>query len=88
MSPNGQCLSESEVPELSTDPSQLYVQYLSTDAIAAAVAKIDEDLSTRGGEFSTRQKQVHRAVRADLMRELGRRQLRILDNGAGGPTAA
>jgi hypothetical protein len=73
---------------LSTDPCQFYVSYLTADALAAAVADIDRKLSTKPRELSTRQVQVLRGVRQDMLRELGRRQLTFELNGDGAPTRA
>jgi hypothetical protein len=64
-------------PKLSTDPVHNYVSYLTTQTIARCVADIESKLSTRGGELSTRQKELLEAVRGDLLAELNRRQLQF-----------
>lgn len=65
-------------PELSTQPVQLYVSYLTADELVASVGRITDKLSTPGTGLSTRQRQQLLDIRQDLLRELGRRQLTLL----------
>lgn len=66
-------------PQLSTEPCQLYVSYLTTRELVACVERIDDKLSTPGVRLTNTERELLRGIRADLLRELGRRQLSLFE---------
>lgn len=56
---------------------QLYVSYLTTDAIVAAQAEIEEELSSKNPHYSTETRRVLRGVWSDLERERMLRQMEL-----------
>lgn len=69
---------------MSTDPVQLYVSYLTTNELAASIQRITDKLSTPGGVPDERRRRLLITVRDDMHRELGRRQLTLLEPTQGG----
>lgn len=69
-------------PELSTDPRQLYVSYLTADELSASLERIDRKLFTPHEPMAKSYRKVLLDIRMDLYRELGRRQLTLLKDSA------
>jgi hypothetical protein len=69
------------VNEFSTDPRQLYVSYLTANELAASIERIDRKLLTTRHDRYHGYSRLLRDIRTDLLKELGSRQLRILEDG-------
>lgn len=59
---------------MSTDPVQMYVDYLSTDEVVASYHRVLDKLSTGKGVLTNKQRRLLQLLAWDLLLELDRRQ--------------